>query len=96
MATDNIDILLDSDFEDSIVGGDYAIGDGTLDDCQVIFKLNTGALKSDPILGPNMVKMINSRKTPSEIKQILKLNLNRDSKYPRTLEIINGFVNIQM
>lgn len=96
MATDSTDILLDDDFEDKIENGDFAIGDSTLDDCNIILKLNTGSLKSDPILAPNLIKMINSNISPTQIKQEIKLHLNRDNKYPKSLDIKNGFVDIEM
>lgn len=96
MAKDNVDILLDENFEDKVVNGDFAIGDGTLDDCNIIVKLNTGSIKSDPILGPNLVKMINSHLSPTQIIQQIKLHLNRDNKQPKKLEITNGFINIEM
>ena len=41
MAKDNIDVLLDKDGDDVIKNGDHAYGDGRLDDCFSIFKLNT-------------------------------------------------------
>ena len=43
MATDNTDILLDADGDDKVANGDFALGDGRLDDGEIIFKLNTGA-----------------------------------------------------
>lgn len=96
MAKDNVDILLDEDMEDKVVNGDFAIGDSTLDDCNIILKLNTGSLKSDPILGPNLIRMMNSNMSPTQIKQLIKLHLNRDNKHPRKLDLNNGFVDIEM
>lgn len=92
----NTDILLDSNFEDKVENGDFAIGEGTQDDCQVILGLTTGALKSDPILAPNLIQMINSNKGPSEVIQKIKLNLNRDSKFPKSIELKNGAVDIKL
>ena len=97
MVTDNnTDILLDNDYEDKVENGDFAIGDGVQDDCQVILGLTTGALKSDPILAPNLIQLINSNKGPSEVIQKIKLNLNRDSKYPKSIELKNGAVDIKL
>ena len=57
----NNDILLTDDFDDAVVNGDFDMGDGTEDDCLIITKLNKGALKSDVILGPNLVMMMNGK-----------------------------------
>ncbi|HXU28018.1 MAG TPA: hypothetical protein VN698_12380 [Bacteroidia bacterium] len=92
----NVDILRDAAGDDLIRDGDFAIGDGTLDDCLIIFKLNKGALKSDPILGPELQKMINSKMSPTQIKQILLLNLKRDNKTPKTLNVVNGNIKLEM
>lgn len=96
MATDNIDILLDADNEDKIEGGDFAIGDGTLDDCNIILQLNTGDLKSDVILGPTLIRMINSHTSPTQMKQEIKLHLNRDNKFPKEINFNNGTIDIDM
>lgn len=96
MATDNIDILLDSDYEDKIVDGDFAIGDGRLDDCNIILQLNAGELKSDPILGPTLIRMINSNISPTQIKQKCTLHLNRDGKFPKKFDIKNGFIDLEL
>lgn len=96
MATDNVDILLDADYEDKIEGGDFVMGDGTLDDCNIIMKLNTGDLKSDVILGPTLIRMINSHTSPTQIKQEIKLHLNRDNKFPKEISFKNGLINIDI
>jgi hypothetical protein len=96
MATENNDILLNDDGSFKIENGDFAIGDGTLDDCNIIIKANTGTIKLDPILGPNIIRMTNSNTSPTQMKQEIKLHLNRDNKFPKKLDITNGFINIDM
>ena len=48
MVTDNDDILSDSDGDEAASNGDFAVGDGTLDDCFIIFGLNTTSQNSPP------------------------------------------------
>lgn len=96
MAKDNIDILLDADGDDKIENGDFAIGDGVLDDCNIIVQLNQGSLKSDPLLGPTIIRMMNSNVSKGEIVQAIKLHLKRDDKEPKKLDITNGSINIEM
>jgi hypothetical protein len=97
MAKENIDILLDDNGDDLIRDGDFAIGDGTLDDCLIIFKLpSKGSLKSDPLLSPELQKMINSKMSPTQMQQVLLLNLKRDGKTPKSLKVVNGKINLDM
>ena len=97
MATGNtIDVLLDADFEDKIQNGDFAVGDGTLDDCLIIFKLNKGGLKSNVLIGPELQNMLNNTLSPSQIQQVLLLNLKMDGKVPKTLTVVNGQIKMKM
>jgi len=96
MATDNTDILLDENGDDQIKGGDFAVGDGTLDDCFIIFKLNTAALKQDPILAPNLVSMMNSTASNDDMKRAISLNLQRDNKKYKKLAVKNGIIDFEL
>jgi hypothetical protein len=92
----NIDILLDENGDDAAENGDFKIGDGRLDDCYTIFKLNSNSLKYDPVLAPNLVMMINSKASSLDIKQALALNLGRDNKKYKTLEVKNGIIHFEI
>lgn len=96
MATVNDDILIDNNGDEQVINGDFAIGDGSIDDCLIIMKLNTGALKSDPILGPNLITLINKHNGALEAKQAIKLHLNRDKKTFKKLEITNGKIVFEL
>lgn len=86
MATDsNSDIVLDGDFDDKHLYGDFELGDGRVDDCRCILKLNSGALKSDPIMGPNLILMMNGKVTETDLKQIIDLHFRRDGKELKAL-----------
>ena len=87
MATDNYDILLDDDGDDSIKNGDFEIGDGTEDDCVIILKLNRGTLKSDLLLGPNLTSMMNQKNGLSDLKQAIRIHLERDGKRAKNITI---------
>ena len=97
MATDNNnDILLDDDGDDAAEAGDFKIGDGTLDDCYTIFKLNSNALKYDPILAPNLIMMLNNKSSSLDIKQSLALALGRDNKKYKVLNVVNGVIDFEI
>lgn len=74
------DILLDIDDDLNLQNGDLAIGNSFDQEVGILIRLNQGELKSDPILGPNVIRMINSRLDANEIRKVMKLNLGRDGK----------------
>lgn len=98
MATDrsNYDIALDDDGDDSIKNGDFELDDGTEDDCVIILKLNRGALKADPLLGPSIVTMMNKKFGSSDIIQAVRIALERDQKRPKKLNIVSGNINLEL
>ena len=96
MAKDNDDILLDSDGDESVADGDFAIGDGTLDDCYIIFKLNKGQWKSDVLIGANLQIMINAAKPKTDMKQQIAISLLRDGKEAKRLDIVNGNIDFEI
>lgn len=85
------DILLGSDDDIDIVNGDFVIGDSVLQEVGVIIRLNSGELKSDPILAPNMIQLIHSKKIDDGFEYRLRLQLQRDSK---DFDEIKGLINI--
>lgn len=74
------DIILGEDGDLLIVNGDFAIGDSLTQDVSRILIMNKGELKSDPLLGCNMIELMNSESSKTNIETIVKLNLQRDGK----------------
>lgn len=93
---ENTDVLLDANGDEMIANGDFVIGDGREDDGVIIMKLNSGALKQDPFLGPNLISKINSKTSLSDIKQAIGLHLRRDGKEPVSIEIVNGVLKVKI
>lgn len=84
------DILLDDDNDLLFLNGDVVIGDSLIQEVAAIVELQTGELKSDPVLGPNLIQMIKGRHSKSEIEQRVRLHLGRDGKdYSHIKELIN-------
>lgn len=75
-----IDINLDLDDDLGITDGDFTIGESLSQDVGIILRLNQGDLKSDPILGPNLIQLIKSNVSQQELQTIIKLHLERDGK----------------
>jgi hypothetical protein len=96
MAKDNEDILLDSDGDEKVDNGDFAIGDGSLEDCECILNSNTGTVKSDPLIGANLFLLMNGQVTKTEIRQRVQLNLARDNKFPQRINVVDGNIGIEL
>lgn len=73
-------ILLDDNFELVVRNGTAAIGETLIQEVHIILQMNQGELRSDPLLGPNLIYRIKGKKNQSEIKQAVKLALARDRK----------------
>lgn len=84
------DILLDANDDLIIVNGDFAIGESVLQEVGIILRLNSGELKSDPILAPNLIQLINAKASAQEFEERVRLFLKRDNKeYDDMKKLIN-------
>lgn len=82
-------ILLNNDNDLYVQDGILAFGDTTMQEVGLLFELNAGELKSDPILGPSLVRLVNSKAKPSYIETIMRDQLARDKKnYDKIKELI--------
>lgn len=93
---DVADILMDENGDELVENGDFAVDDAVLDDVQVILNLNSGGLKSDPILGPNLFFLMNGKVSTTELKQRLALHLKRDNKFPKRIDVVDGNFDVKM
>jgi hypothetical protein len=74
------DILLGADDDLITANGDLVIGECFTQEVGALVRLNQGELKSDPLLGPSLLRMINSNANQQEVQTLLKLHLERDGK----------------
>jgi hypothetical protein len=86
------DILLDTDDDLDIITGDFVIGESVLQEVGIILRLNSGDLKSDPILAPNLIQLVNSASNNQEFEERVRLFLKRDNK---NYEDIKKLINIK-
>ena len=89
------DILLDKNNDLLIKNGDFAVGDSFEQDVKIILSLTKGELKSDPVLGVDLIKNVNSQISETELKQKIRLNLERDNKKVGKISLENGTINIE-
>ncbi|CAA0228449.1 conserved hypothetical protein [Tenacibaculum maritimum] len=74
------DLLLDKDGDLLIQNGDIAVGESLTQDVSIIIRLSKGDLKSDPVLGADLITMINQKESPAVIEDQIRLHLERDGK----------------
>jgi len=86
------DILLDDSDDLNIVNGDFVIGESTLQEVGIILRLNSGELRNDPVLAPNLIQLVNSASKDQEFEERVRLFLRRDNK---NYEDIKKLVNIK-
>ena len=86
------DILLDDNDDLNIVNGDFVIGESVLQEVGIILRLNSGELKSDPVLAPNLIQLVNSASKEQEFEERVRLFLRRDNK---NYEDIKKLINIK-
>ncbi len=83
------DILLNENDDFNIIDGDFVIGESILQEVGIILRLNSGDLKSDPILAPNLVQLVNSVENKQEFEERARIHLKRDNKsYNEIKELI--------
>jgi hypothetical protein len=80
MTYNDKDILLNEENDINIINGDFVIDSSLLQEVTIITKLNTGELKSDPLLAPNLIQLIKSNAKQFDIEQRLRIHLARDGK----------------
>lgn len=74
------DILLD-DADDLIISnGDFKIDESLTQEVGIILRLHQGELKSDPLLGPSLIRHVLSPLDEVAFKQKVQLHLARDGK----------------
>ncbi len=96
MAEIQKDIMLDDDNDLLILDGDFVIDESFEQDIRLILGLvSKGDLKSDPILSPELIRLINSKEGDSTIIQKVRLNLERDNKQVGNITFENGILNIE-
>lgn len=74
------DILLDNDDNIRIENGDFVVGDSLDQEVSILLRMMKGELKEDPVLGCDLIRLINGNVTQIELKQLIKLQLARDGK----------------
>jgi hypothetical protein len=84
------DILLDDTDDIAIINGDFFVDESTLQEVGIILRLNSGELKSDPVLAPNLIQLVKADANDQEFEERVRLFLKRDNKnYDDIKKLIN-------
>ncbi len=75
-----MDILLNENRDIQIENGDLVIGDSFQQEVGLIVQSNQGEWKSEPLIGANLIELINSEASESEYKSKIKQALKLDNK----------------
>jgi len=71
---------LHTDEDDLLIrNGDFAVGESEMQEVGIILRLNPGELKSDPVLGPALLRYIKAADN-GKAQQMARLHLERDGK----------------
>lgn len=89
----NFDIMLSGNDDLQIVNGDFVIDNSILQEVGIIIRLNAGDLKSDPVLGPNLIQLINAKEDPQEFEERVRIHLARDNK---SYEDVKKLINVKI
>ncbi|MBV7268366.1 hypothetical protein [Winogradskyella luteola] len=89
MATET-DFLLDENDDIIIANGDLLIGESLTQEVSLILRVNQGEFKNDPLIGANLIQLVKTNVSNSELKKRVKLHLQRDGKdYNQIKDFIN-------
>lgn len=61
----------------SVVNRRLVVADTLLQEASIVLQLKQGELKEDPLLGPNLVRLIRSKTDKVEIERLVKIHLLR-------------------
>jgi len=79
-------ILLAQDGDISAVNGTIHIGDTFTQEVELLLALNQGEVKTDPLLGPSLVRKMRSNFSGLSLQTEIKKHLKRDNKDIEQLE----------
>ena len=74
------DFLLNRDNDMIIKDGDFLTGESYFQEVAMILSLNQGDLKSQPMLGPNLVQLKKMNASKLDIQKRVRIHLAQDSK----------------
>ena len=87
------DIMLDSDSDLTISGGDFVVADSALQEAKLLLLYAPGTLRSAPVTGVGFKNYINTEIDPQTLKALdkaIQQNYSDDGKTANTIEYVTG------
>ncbi len=88
-----MDILLDDNNDIRIENGDLVLGDSFQQEIELILGSNQGEWKNEPLIGANLIELINSEVSELELKNKISQALKLDGKTLKSIE--NGKIIVE-
>ncbi len=81
-----MDLLLDDNKDISFENGDLVLGDSFQQETELILSSNQGEWKNEPLVGANMIELINSELNQLTLKNKIKSALAFDNKTLKSID----------
>lgn len=85
------DTLLDNTDDLIFQNGDFKIGESTIQEVGIILRLTKGDLKSDPLLGADLIQLKKTKVKRFDIESRARIGLGRDGK---DFDEMKQFINV--
>jgi hypothetical protein len=76
----NKGILLDENNDLKIINGTLQIGDSMIQEVGIILQMSQGELKSNPLIGANLITMIRGVENKEKIQRHIAIQMSLDGK----------------
>lgn len=87
-------ILLDENYDLKIANKKLQLGNPLMQEVAIIFKMNQGELKIDPLIGANLIVNMRGVERKQKIESLLESQLDLDGKvYDDIKELITQRIN---
>lgn len=80
------DILLTVDNDLMILNGDFFVGESEMQEVGIILQMNQGELKSNPLIGGNLIPSIRGIRNDAKVKRHIEMQMELDGKNFETIK----------
>lgn len=70
-------MTLTTDGDLNVINHKIVLSDTLLQDAGVVLQLKQGEWKEDPLLGPNLIRLLRGKQSRNEIERLVKIHLSR-------------------
>lgn len=73
-------ILLNDENDLKIIGKQMVVGDSTMQEVAIILEMSQGSLKSNPLLGADIIQLLKANASKVDIVRRSRIHLEKDGK----------------